>query len=168
MRSAMNMAQWVTHRYDRGRAEPSGHPLRTKGEKCRGYFPGLGCRLNPIIGARAASDRKLHSETPRASTALSDRQTSSPPVLQSSDGPAWRANSLCSLALFSALASACGNSQTNLILPLQGPACSRSHSRWATTPFLSCSSTIIVSHRPAAPARNRFVKGYLGKYKKNG
>jgi hypothetical protein len=48
MSGSMNKAQWVTHRYDRGRAEPSGHPLRTKGEKCRGYFPGLGCRLNPM------------------------------------------------------------------------------------------------------------------------
>jgi hypothetical protein len=158
----MNMAQWVTHRYDRGRAEPSGHPLRTKGEKCRGYFPGLGCRLNPIIGARAASDRKLHSETPRASTALSDRQTSSPPVLQSSDGPALRANSLCSLALFSALASACGNSQTNLILPLQGPACSRSHSRWATTPFLSCSSTIIFPAPACSARRSMICEGLFG------
>lgn len=113
------MAQWVTHRYDRGRAEPSGHPLRTKGEKCRGYFPGLGCRLHERVlhhRATPSSTQKHQMQTPHSATAKQAR----PPTFCALTGP-HGGQTLRAASHSCALASACGNSANQPDFALIGP-----------------------------------------------
>jgi len=161
MRGSMSMTQCVAHRYERGRAELSGHPLRTKGEKCRGYFPGLGCRLIPMPCSSACSERP---QAPLRNT-KGKRRTQRPPqarrpFFRAQTGPLAGKLSHRHCAVHS---QACvGILRTNLVLPLQGPACSRSHSRWATTPFLSCSLTIIFPNTALQRPAQRLNLCYLG------